>query len=114
MSEEARDLLSALNATAENVSSLHEAAAGSGAAVLQLEQEVARVSEELAAAEEVLSQTDQRFIEATLAQPKSAATGPKRGRPTGHRGADWLTEQWDSYRPDARRQAFTVLRSKML
>ena len=106
MSEKARDLLSALNATAENVSSLHEAAAGSEAAVLQLEQEVARVSEELATAEEVVSQNDDRFIEATLAQPKSAATGPKRGRPTGHRGADWLTEQWDSYRPDARRQAF--------
>ena len=33
-------------------------------------------------------------------------TAPKRGRPVGHRGAEWLTANWDAYNADARRVAF--------
>ena len=42
----------------------------------------------------------------TELEEEVAKTAPKRGRPAGHRGAEWLTENWDSYKYDARRQAF--------
>jgi hypothetical protein len=37
---------------------------------------------------------------------EQAKTAPKRGRAAGHRGAEWLTDHWDEYNPDAQRQAF--------
>ena len=33
-------------------------------------------------------------------------TAPKRGRPAGHKGADWIVENWDSYTYTAKKSAF--------
>lgn len=65
--------------------------------------EAARVAE----LEVVLSQaeTELESVESKLAI-ETAKTAPKRGRPAGHRGADYLMEHWDEYSDDARRQAF--------
>lgn len=36
----------------------------------------------------------------------NALTAPKRGRPAGHRGADWLLDHWDDYNKNSRKVAF--------
>ena len=63
--------------------------------------------EKLAATELAFDQTHSELTQTqeTLEQ-EQAKTAPKRGRPVGHRGAAMLSEQWDSYSQDARRQAF--------
>ena len=83
----------ALNATATN---LHLAQTSAGSS----EEKVAELEVELASAETRLEQ-----LESQLACEK-AKSAPKRGRPAGHRGAEWLSEKWDDYTTDARRVAF--------
>ena len=83
----------ALNATATN---LHLAQTSAGSS----EEKVAELEVELASAETRLEQ-----LESQLACEK-AKSAPKRGRPAGHRGAEWLSEKWDDCTTDARRVAF--------
>ena len=51
------------------------------------------------------AETELAKAEADLATVK-AETAPKRGRPAGHRGADWLLDHWEGYNKNARKVAF--------
>ena len=93
LGETARETQLILNATARNIAALEETVSWSEVRVPELE-------EQLASCEECLAVLDSGLAE------EVARTGPKKGRPVGHRGADWLLEHWDDYNPDARRQAF--------
>ena len=65
-----------------------------------LEERVAELELALGKAEAGLDQLEQQIaIEA-------AKTAPKRGRPAGHRGADWLLDNWDGYTVGSRKVAF--------
>ena len=54
----------------------------------------------LAESENSLAALDESFL------LQCAKTAPKRGRPAGHRGADWLLANWAGYNANSRKVAF--------
>ena len=98
---------SVVRATGEKLSDTQKALDATRNNIVALSSRADVAEEGLDQAETALERTEQLAteLEASLLL-ESAKTAPKRGRPAGHRGAEWLTANWDSYNADARRVAF--------
>ena len=107
LSGDVAQLRSDLRASVKGVAELDEAPACSLERIAELEAGLVDTEAALEAAEARLTDTEEQLMdsEAQLTV-ETAKTAPKRGRPAGRRGADWLVDLWDTYTPDARKQAF--------
>ena len=96
VAEECKATQSALDATSRNLVAAVARASRAG----ETDARVGELELEL-----TLSERRQSELEEALSS-EMRKTAPKRGRPFGHRGAEWLSDNWDAYNAQTRRKAF--------
>ena len=105
--KKAKDVSTKLTSAMKHVASLEDASAWAEVKIQELEAEVATAEEAMQNAEQQIAHTEREHTETErLLALETAKTAPKRGRPVGHRGAEYLLDHWDDYARDASRQAF--------
>lgn len=107
LSAEVKGVRTELRQSVERVTDLQAAADWGEDKVEELEGELNQAEKKLVVAEDSLEKLEAalQFVSSEL-QEEKCKSAPKRGRPAGHKGADWLCEQWDTYSSDGKRQAF--------